>query len=257
MKVSGTGRITRSEHHSWAVKRIIEGATRDDLYAELRQRGFSISKKIVTQFVREVKATQPSKEQRELELRAGTVIDKLKGQIQEQNLSKVIGVIERRGPIIKEVDERINLIKGAQDRDTIAKKLSFSIQSTLNQFEGKEKSESREELLACITEYRSVLVEIDRELRKELPKFGIKADLESVLQRYYKDKHEYYKYLESFIAKYEIKTLLEKTAKAIAQAAIEILLKEIPEEKKILALKNFKESTFAAVKEIAREELDA
>lgn len=255
--IISTTRITQSHLHSWAVGQVMSGCTRDALYAEFKGKGFPISKRVITQFMRDVKGTKVEEKQSKLEEKAISIVDKLKGQVQEQNLNKVIGVLERRGPIIREVDSRIEILKAAQLRDSLAKSLSLQIQESLGKVTEDKLSDETGKLRACIDVLETALLGIDMELRKNLPKMGIRSDLESVLQRYLKDKHEYYKYMEDFIAKYEIKTLLEKTAKAVAQAAIDVMLKEIPDDKKMAALKDFKNATFEAVKEISKEELEA
>lgn len=257
MTTIGTTKITQSHLHSWAVGMVLGGCTRDKLFSEFKAKGFPVSKRVITQFLREVKGTKKDEKLSKLEEKTLSIVDKLSGQVQDQNLNKVIGVLQRRGPIMNEVDNRIALLKSAQERDSMARVLSLQIQDALNNVTQDRQSDEPLKLRACITLLESALLGIDMDLRKNLPKLGIRADLEGVLQRYLKDKHEYYKYMEEFIAKYEIKTLLEKTAKIIAQAAVEIMLKEIPDDKKINALKAFKEATFLAMKEISKEELDA
>lgn len=252
-----TKKITQSHLHSWAVAMVQSGCTRDKLFAEFKVKGFPVSKRVVTMFLREIKGTKVEQRQSKLEDRANSIVQKLTNQVQDQNLTQVLGVLERRGPILREVESRIEILKSAQTRDSLARNLSLEIQNALSSILKDKITDEPQQLRACIGILEKSMLGIDEELRKALPKLGIRSDLEGVLQRYLKDKHEYYKYLEDFIAKYEIKTLLEKTARAVAQAAIDIFMKELPEDKKIPCLKSFKEATFIAIKEISKEELDA
>ncbi|TAK59561.1 hypothetical protein [Methylobacter sp.] len=254
MSMTTTKRVTSSPYYAEAVKKVQDGCSRDMLYKWFRDdKKWTVSKKVVTLFLQEVRGNP--NESHLVQAKAMEIIDELEKETKDRQLGKVLSVITRRGKLLKEISSRIKIVKAAQERESLAKVIVLEIQKLSAEVEQIMSQDDIKILKESGKRVQGSLKYLDALLRENISKFGIRADLEGVLQRYYQSVHENYKYVEGWITKYEIKKLIERTAITVSKSAMEKLVVHIPTEKKELAIKEFKTEMIKALTEMSDSEI--